>query len=138
MISHFLSPTIQGKLSRQPRRQLLHSTSSYLIQLTSMFDQAFLSTLHYLPRSIGNPKGLLDHLVGLRPFRSFALHRASWIPHYTGLPPSHKTGRPRLCSFIHRQYYLVAIESWSWSLHQRDRALLYLASCIFCYHYSCK
>ena len=37
MISHFLSPTVQGELFRQPRRQLPRSTSGYSIQSTSLF-----------------------------------------------------------------------------------------------------
>ena len=110
MISRFLSPTVQGELSRQPCWQPPRSTSNYPIQLTSLFDQAFLSTLDYPPGSIGNPEGLLDYLVGPGLSRSSAFHRASWISHYAGLPPSHKAGRSRLCSFIRGHHYLVAME----------------------------
>ena len=106
----FLSPTVQGELSRQPRCQPPRSTLGYPIQSTSLFDQAFLSISDHLPGSIGNPKGLLDHLVGPGPSRSSALHGASWIPHYAGLPPSHKAGRPRPCSFIRRHHYFVMME----------------------------
>ena len=82
MISHFLSPTVQGKYSRQPYYQSPYSTSDYRIQSTSLFDQVFSSTSDHLPGSIGNPKGLLDRLVGLGPSRSSALHGTSWIPYY--------------------------------------------------------
>ena len=83
MISRFLSLTIQGELSRQPRCQPPHFTSGYPIQSTSLFDQAFLSISDHSPGSIGNPEGLLDQLVGPELSRSSALYGASWIPHYT-------------------------------------------------------
>ena len=44
MISRFLSPTVQGELSRQPRCQPPRSTSGYPIQLTSLFGRP--SRLH--------------------------------------------------------------------------------------------
>ena len=59
----FLSLTFQSKLSCQPRHQPLCSTSGYLIQSTSLFNQAFSSTLDYLSGSIGNLKDSPDHLV---------------------------------------------------------------------------
>ena len=79
----FLSPIVQGELSCQPHCRPPCSTLGYLIQLTSLFNQAFLSTLDYRPGSINDSKDLLDHLVGPRPSRSSALHGASWISHYT-------------------------------------------------------
>ena len=134
----FLNPTVQDELFRQPRRQPPYFTSSYHIQLTSLFDQAFSSISDHPPWSIGDPKGLLDHLVCSGSSRSSTLHRASWIPYYVGLPLSHETGRRRPCSFIRRYYYLVAMEGWSWSLHQGGQALLCLASCASCYRRSSK
>ena len=77
MISHFLSSTVQGELSRQPHRQPPCSTSGYLIQLTALFDQAFLFISDHPLGSIGDPEGLLDYLIGLGPSRSSVLHRAS-------------------------------------------------------------
>ena len=136
MISRFLSPTIQGEFSRQPRHQPPRSILGYPIQSTSLFDQAFSSTLDHPPESISDPEDLLDHLVGPRLSRSSTLHGAKWIPHYTGLPPSYKAGRPRPCSFIRRHYYLIAMEGWSWSLHQGGRALLRPASRASCYRRS--
>ena len=44
MISRFLSPTVQGELSRQPRRQPSRFISGYPIQSTSLFGR--LSRLH--------------------------------------------------------------------------------------------
>ena len=41
MISRFLSPTVQGELSRQPRCQPPCSTLGYLIQSTSLFGRPF-------------------------------------------------------------------------------------------------
>ena len=79
----FLIPTIQSKLSRQSCHQSRHSILSYCIQLTSLFDHAFLSSLDHPLGSIGDPKDLLDHLVCPKLSRSSALHRASWISHYT-------------------------------------------------------
>ena len=133
MISRFLSLTVQGELSRQPCRQLPHSTLGYPIQSTSLFDQAFSYILDHFPGSIGNPKGLLDHPVGLGLSRSSALYRTSWISYYAGLPSNHKAGKPRQCSFIYHYHYLVAMEDWSWSLHQRGRTLLRLVSYASCY-----
>ena len=113
------------------------SASLFYIRLPHLINLlvwlAFLSTSDYLPGSIGNSVDLLDHLVGPGPSRSSALHGASWIPYYAGLPPSHETGRPRPCSFIRRHHYLVAMEGWSWSLHQGGRALLRPASRASCY-----
>ena len=97
---------------------------------------AFSSILDYFPGSIGDPEDSLDHLVDSEPSRSSALHRASWISHYTGIPPSHEAERPKLCSFICRYHYLVAMEGWSWSLHQGGRALLRPASRASCYRRS--
>ena len=95
MISRFLSPTVQGELSNQPCRQPPCSTlgypiqltylfnqaflsiSGYLIQSTYLFNQAFLSTSDHFSGSIGDPKGLLDNLVGPRPSGSSTLHEAS-------------------------------------------------------------
>ena len=107
MISRFLNLTVQGELScHQPP----YSTSGYPIQSTSLFNQALSSTLDHPTGSIGDPKGLLDRLVDPKPSRSSALHGASWIPHYAGLPPSHEARRPRLYSFIRRHYYLIVME----------------------------
>ena len=136
MISRFLSPTVQGELSSQSRRQPPCFILGYPIQLISLFNQAFLFISDHLPECIGNPKGLLDHLVSLRPFRSSALYGASWIPHYVDLPPGYKAGGPKPCSFIRRHHYLVAMEGWSWSLYQGGRALLRLASRASCYRRS--
>ena len=136
MISRFLSLTVQGKLSRQPRHQLPHPYIGLPHIINFFVRSAFLSTLDHPPGFIGNPEGLLDHLVGLEPSRSSTLYGASWIPHYAGLPPSHEAERPRLYSFIRRHHYLVAMEVWSWSLHQGGRALLRPASRASCYRHS--
>ena len=77
MISRFLSPTVQGELFHQPHCQPPYSILGYLIQSISLFDKAFSSTSNHLPGSIGNPKSLLDHLVGPGPSISSVLHRAS-------------------------------------------------------------
>ena len=113
IISCFLSPTVQGKLFRQPHCQIPRSTSGYLIQSNSLFDQAFLSTSDHPQGSIGNLEGLLDHLASFGPSRSAALHKASWILHYTSLFLSYEAEGPRLYSFIRRHHYFVAIEGWS-------------------------
>ena len=109
----FLSPTVQDELSRQFHCQSPRFILGYPIQSTSLFDQAFSSTSDHLPGSIGNPEGLLDHLVGPRLSRSSAIDEASRIVHYTRLPLSHKAEKLRLYSFICRQHYLVAMEGWS-------------------------
>ena len=77
MISRFLSSTIQDEFSRQPCHQPPRSTLGYPIQLTSLFDQAFSSISDHPLGFIGDPKSLLDYLVGSGPSRSFALYGAS-------------------------------------------------------------
>ena len=137
MISGFLSLTVQGELSRQPHCQPLCSTLGYSIQLTSLFNQAFSTTLDHPLGFIGNPEGLLDYLVDLEPSRSSTLHGASWILYYASLPPSHKAGKPRPCSsFIRRHYYFVVMKGWGWSLNQGGRAMLRLTSRASCYRRS--
>ena len=80
-----LSSTVQGELFRQLCCQSLcllgvsHFTLSYPLQLTSLFDQAFLFTLDHSSGFIGNLKNLLDNLVGLRLSRSSTLHKARQI-----------------------------------------------------------
>ena len=111
MISRFLSLTVLGELFHQTYCQPPCSTLDYPIQSTPLFDQAFLSTSDYPPGSIGNPEGLLYHPVGFGPSRSSALQGANWISHYVSLPSSHEAGRSKLCSFIRRYHYFVAMES---------------------------
>ena len=113
---------------------LFHIGLPYSIDL--LVWSAFSSISDYLPRSISDPEDLLDHLVGPGLSKSSALHGTCWIHHYAGLPPSHKAERPRSCSFICRYHYHIAMEGWSWSLHQRSRALLRLASHASCYRSS--
>ena len=77
MISCFLSLNVEGELSCQPCCQPPYFTLGYPIKLTSLFDQAFLCILDHFLRSIGDPEGLLDHLVSRRPSRFSTLHGAS-------------------------------------------------------------
>ena len=98
MISRFLSPTVQGELSRQPCRQPPRSTSGYPIQSTSLFGRP--SCLH---RTIPQDPSAIRKFAGSsswpRAIQIFCLARSQLDPSLCGSASEPQGGEAKTMQF---------------------------------------